>query len=311
LHYRAYAYLVKWLVESDVEWTREQLAQMLSFAETFRDHGVCRRNTTPDAFARAPFIRDFVGQLIYTTHIADMDENLVAVTQKDLDRGDSLQYHVNRIASLAIAVSSKTLDCISLISLLHTFCTLTFCGNTQVFSSSLDYLLPDDLQKVYRCAASVLINCVREKVSCGEDSVSLAVLLYDLYQYAERNNEKKLCVCLRKCLVIIAPHLDGFIAGSDPMEVTYLLLNCDWDPTELRSQEHASEKYELRPQGRASDKFELRPQKYAPDKGKGGGRNDLCHFEIKGAAVPNLDARDYHVAASLCSGYCCTSGGAP
>uniref|UniRef100_A0A914S4K5 Uncharacterized protein n=1 Tax=Parascaris equorum TaxID=6256 RepID=A0A914S4K5_PAREQ len=84
LHYLAYAYLFKWLL-ADVDWTREQLLQMLTFAETFSYHGVCRRNTGHDLFAVAPEIRSCVAELIYRTHIAHMD-GVARCMEKMLER---------------------------------------------------------------------------------------------------------------------------------------------------------------------------------------------------------------------------------
>ncbi|VDK50197.1 unnamed protein product [Anisakis simplex] len=223
LHYRTYAYLIKWLIETDgIQWTREQLTKMLAFAETFcamnevdkclydaveRIHltnsiltlceegfEVCIKRfphfKSYYRLAQLSFYRGdyaMASSLIFTRLFArkkscnpdNIFETLIAITQTDLDRGDSLQYHVYRIASLAITIASRTNDCVSLISLLHTFCTLIFCGNT-------DYLLAEDVEKVYRYTCSQLLKCVNEKVQNGEDSCSLAVHLYDLYQYAER-----------------------------------------------------------------------------------------------------------------------------
>uniref|UniRef100_A0A0M3HR25 TPR_REGION domain-containing protein n=1 Tax=Ascaris lumbricoides TaxID=6252 RepID=A0A0M3HR25_ASCLU len=290
LHYLAYAYLFKWLL-TDIDWRREQLVQMLSFAQTFSYHGVCRRNVGHDLFAVAPEIRSCVAEIIYRTHIADMDD-VTRCMEKMLERiqlidsilascNDGFEVCIKRFPHFKsyyrlsqIAFYRGDFSTASALFFNRLFAKKRSNNPDNIFErlsspNFRDYLLPEDLKKVYNFACLGLIRCVSEKILCGEDSTYLVPLLYDLYQYAERfvaslliggvgrilptrtnprpialsltqlcqlqlhvticsggafrNNEKTLCLCLRKCLSMMAPHLDGFVTGSDPMDVAYQL----------------------------------------------------------------------------------------
>ncbi|VIO96745.1 Uncharacterized protein BM_BM6422 [Brugia malayi] len=64
IHYRAYASLLKYLLERETDWDREDLILMHSFALCFRNHGVCKQKDN-DEFSQCPRVKAVVSNLMY------------------------------------------------------------------------------------------------------------------------------------------------------------------------------------------------------------------------------------------------------
>lgn len=137
-------------------------------------------------------------------------ENLIAVSRRDLDRGDAQQFHINRVAVLALDIARVLCDVNALVTLVHTLSTLYFCHN-------LDYLKKSDLVCMYRQTLNELSKCVMQKVNTGQADSTLLLTIFELYQYAGRNGEFKLCDRLSPLLVSIAKELNDFAPGSNPI----------------------------------------------------------------------------------------------
>ncbi|KAK6106599.1 hypothetical protein QQG55_24865 [Brugia pahangi] len=286
IHYRAYASLLKYLLERETDWDREDLMLMHSFALCFRNHGVCKQKDN-DEFSQCPRVKAVVSNLMYRctepidtvqrvlkdlrertalkleilqlceeafnicirrfphfksyyrlSQLAlykgdileasnylfgrflikkranfnpdNIFENVITIFCKDIDRGDALQYHLARISALAIYLSALLDDFEALATLIHTFCTLDFCNNT-------DYLLKRDLVVLYRNSLSRFFDCIQRKIKNNTVESQLLSSVYDLYQYAERNNVLRLCERIRPIIVSATGKFTGYDEKIEPM----------------------------------------------------------------------------------------------
>uniref|UniRef100_A0A915PZY8 Bm6422 n=1 Tax=Setaria digitata TaxID=48799 RepID=A0A915PZY8_9BILA len=286
IHYRAYASLVKYLLEKEGDWSRNDLMLMHSFAMCFRSHGVCKQKHGNE-FAQCPQVKAVVSSVIYKCcesndivqrvledlvertalkleilHLCEeafkvcilrfphfksyyrlsqlalykgdvreasnyllgrflvkkranfnpdnIFESVITIFCKDIDRGDALQYHLARIGALAIHLSALLDDFEALTTLIHTFCTLDFCNNT-------DYLLKRDLIMLYRNGLTRLLSCIQRKMRTNEVDSLLLCSIYDLYQYAERNNVQRLCERIRPIIVSAVKKFAGYDGRTEPI----------------------------------------------------------------------------------------------
>ncbi|VDN00812.1 unnamed protein product [Thelazia callipaeda] len=145
-------------------------------------------------------------------------ESVVSISCKDIDRGDALQYHLSRLAALAINIAASLNDFDALITIIHTFCTLDFCNNTSfnVFVLS-DYLMKRDLIMLYRKALIKLYSCIRYKIKNQAVNSHLLCSIYDLYQYAERNNAERLCKRLQPVIASAVKEFPDYDVKTEPI----------------------------------------------------------------------------------------------
>uniref|UniRef100_A0A1I7VE04 TPR_REGION domain-containing protein n=1 Tax=Loa loa TaxID=7209 RepID=A0A1I7VE04_LOALO len=286
IHYRAYASLLKYLLERATDWNREDLMLMHAFALCFRSHGVCKQKDS-DELWQCPQVKAVISSLRYRcTEPADtvqgvledliertalkleilhlceeafnicirrfphfksyyrlsqlalykgdvreasnylfgrflvkkkanfnpdnIFENVITISCKDIDRGDALQYHLGRISALAIYLSALLDDFKALATLIHTFCTLDFCNNT-------DYLLKRDLIMLYRNGLTKFLDCIQRKIKNNAVESQLLCSVYDLYQYAGRNNVQRLCERLRPVIILATKELAGYDEKIEPI----------------------------------------------------------------------------------------------
>ncbi|CAG9532019.1 unnamed protein product [Cercopithifilaria johnstoni] len=286
IHYRAYASLLKYLLERETDWNREDLMLMHAFALCFRNHGVCKQKDS-DEFSQCPQVKAVISSLMYRCtestdtvqgaledliertvlkleilHLCEeafnicirrfphfksyyrlsqlalykgdiqeasnhlfgrflirkrtnfnpdnIFENVITISCEDIDRGDALQYHLARIGALAIYLSALLDDFEALGTLIHTFCTLDFCNNT-------DYLLKRDLIMLYRNGLARFFNCIQRKIKNNAVESQLLCSVYDLYQYAERNNVQRLCERIRPVIVSATKKFAGYNERTEPV----------------------------------------------------------------------------------------------
>lgn len=289
LHYRAYACLIKWIIETGFShWSREELLLMYSFAKCFQNHGVCRKEVGSN-FDICPSVRFVVANSAFLASLAEKNiveqcldctveridlstqilalckeafqtcvqrfphfksyyrlaqlaicekdlnkaanllfdcllfkkkanmncdnvfENLVTITKQELDRGDALQYHAQRIATMALFIAKALRDINALITLVHTLSTLSFCQN-------YDYVVKRDLDVLYGCALNMLSECVIRKITTEEVDSKLLLDLFSLFQYAGRNKEVRLCRRLLPLMNRVAERTKEFPEGTDPIQ---------------------------------------------------------------------------------------------
>ncbi|KAM3721380.1 Translation initiation factor eIF-2B subunit beta [Dirofilaria immitis] len=269
IHYRAYASLVKYLLERGADWNREDLMLMHAFAMCFRNHGVCKQKGS-DEFSQCPQVKATVRSLIYICTesndpvqgvLEDLIEQTVLkleilhiceeafsicirrfphfksyyrLSQLALYKGDVreasnylfgrflvrkrtnfnqdniFEYHLARISALAIYLSSLLGDFEALATLIHTFCTLDFCNNT-------DYLLRRDLMMLYRNSLVKFFDCIQQKMRNNAVESRHLCSIYDLYQYAERNGAQRLCKRIRPLIVSATKNFAGYDEKIEPI----------------------------------------------------------------------------------------------
>ncbi|MCP9260999.1 Translation initiation factor eif-2b subunit beta [Dirofilaria immitis] len=128
----------------------------------------------------------------------------------NFNQDNIFEYHLARISALAIYLSSLLGDFEALATLIHTFCTLDFCNNT-------DYLLRRDLMMLYRNSLVKFFDCIQQKMRNNAVESRHLCSIYDLYQYAERNGAQRLCKRIRPLIVSATKNFAGYDEKIEPI----------------------------------------------------------------------------------------------
>ncbi|MFH4974222.1 hypothetical protein AB6A40_000931 [Gnathostoma spinigerum] len=145
-------------------------------------------------------------------------ENITFISHKDLDRGDSTQFHIYRLTLLALNVASLRGDISSLTSIVRSLCTLYVSGN-------IDYLLFPDTVSLYRNAIRRLSICVGQYAKTGNVCATTLLSLYDLYRYFQKcsaahpeKSQDVFCGMLMNMIARLSKTRSGYVEGMEPID---------------------------------------------------------------------------------------------
>ncbi|VDK89604.1 unnamed protein product, partial [Onchocerca ochengi] len=106
IHYRAYASLMKYLLEKETDWNREDLMLMHAFAVCFRSHGVCKQKES-DEFSQCPQVKATVSSLIYRCTVSS---DTVQEVLEDLVERIALKLEILHFCEEAFNICIRRID---------------------------------------------------------------------------------------------------------------------------------------------------------------------------------------------------------